>query len=66
LFVIEKTGADGESPSTEMDLRLLVWCEGRQRGLSELTTLAERAGLRVATVNTAGDLSVVELVVASA
>ena len=61
VFVIEKTGARGESVSTEMDLRLLVYFGGRERGVAELTELALSAGLHVAAVHPAGDLSILEL-----
>ena len=62
VFVIEKTGADGESPSTSMGLRMLVYFGGHQRGVAELTGLARRAGLGTMAVHQAGDLSVIELV----
>ncbi len=58
---MEKTGADGESPSTEMDLRLLAYFGGRERGVADLTSLGLEAGLRVSAEYPAGDLSVIEL-----
>ncbi len=61
VFVIEKTGADGRSWSTAMDLRGLAYFGGRERGLDELTILAGDAGLRVAAVHPAGDTPVVQL-----
>jgi predicted transcriptional regulator/SAM-dependent methyltransferase len=61
VFVVEKIGADGESPRTEMDLRVLVYFGGRERGLGELTALAADAGLRVAAVHAAGATPVIEL-----
>jgi hypothetical protein len=61
VFVVEKTGADGKSPSTQMDLRLLAWFSGRQRGVAELSSLAVDAGLEVAAVHPAADLSIIEL-----
>ncbi len=61
VFVVEKIGADGESPNTEMDLRVLAYFGGRERGLAELTALAADAGLRVAAVHAAGATPVVEL-----
>jgi hypothetical protein len=61
VFVVEKTGADGESPSTEMDLRLLAYFAGRQRGVAELSSLAMDVGLHVAAVHPAADLSIIEL-----
>jgi hypothetical protein len=61
IFVVEKIGADGESPRTEMDLRVLAYFGGRERGLADLTALAADAGLRVAAVHEAGATPVVEL-----
>jgi O-methyltransferase len=61
VFVVEKIGADGESPRTEMDLRVLAYFGGRERGLGELTALAADAGLRVAAVHAAGATPVIEL-----
>jgi hypothetical protein len=61
VFTVEKTGAGGESPSTSMDLRVLAYLGGRERGVSELTTLAESSGLRTAAVHLQGDLSIIEL-----
>jgi predicted transcriptional regulator len=64
VFVVEKTGSDGASPRTDMDLRVLVYLGGRERGIEVLTALAAGSGLRVTEVHPAGDLSVVELGVA--
>ncbi len=64
VFVVEKTGADGASPSTEMDLRMLAYFGGRERGVAELTSLAAASGLDVVGVHAAGELSVVELATA--
>lgn len=61
ILVIERTGAGGEEPSTEMDLRLLVVFDGRERGVAALGTIAARAGLRIVAVHPAGVLSVIEL-----
>jgi hypothetical protein len=61
VFVIEKTGADGESPRTDMDLRVLAYMGGRERGVSELSSLAARADLDVVAAHVAGDLSILEL-----
>ncbi len=44
-----------------MDLRMLAYFGGRERGVGELRALAEGAGLRVAAVHPAGELSVLEL-----
>lgn len=61
VFVVEKIGADGESLRTGMDLMMLVYFGGKERGVAELTVLAERAGFRVARVHPAGKLAIVEL-----
>jgi hypothetical protein len=61
VFVIEKIGAEGETLRTTMDLRVLVYFAARERGVGELTLLAESAGLRVAGVRPAGALSIMEL-----
>ena len=60
VFIVEKTGADGKSPRTDMDLRLLAYFGGRERGVAELTSLGLEAGLRVGAEYPAGDLSVIE------
>ena len=62
VFVIEKTGAGGEAPSTSMDLRMLLYFGARERGVAAISTLAAEAGLRTVAVHPAGDLSVIELV----
>ena len=61
VFVVEKIGADGESLRTGMDLRMLVYFGGKERGVAELGVLAVWAGLRVARVHPAGKLAIVEL-----
>ncbi len=61
VLVVEKTGVGGESPSTAMDLRLLVYFGGRERGVAALTALADRANLVVEAVHPAGELSIIEL-----
>ncbi|MCW2880349.1 MAG: hydroxyneurosporene-O-methyltransferase [Sphaerisporangium sp.] len=61
VFVVEKIGADGQSLRTGMDLRMLAYFGGKERGVSELTTLATDSGLRVAAVHPAGELSILEL-----
>ena len=53
VFVVEKIGADGESLRTEMDLRMLAYFGGRERGVAELSILAASTGLRVAAVHPA-------------
>ena len=60
VFVVEKTGADGASPQTDMDLRLLAYFGGRERGVAELTSLGLAAGLRLGAEYHAGNLSVIE------
>jgi hypothetical protein len=62
VLVVEKTGADGESPRTEMDLRVLAYFGGKERGVAELTALAADAGLRVHATHPAGDLAIIELI----
>jgi hypothetical protein len=62
VLVVEKAGPDGESPDTEMDLRLLAYFGGRERGVQDIVTLASAAGLGAAAVRRAGALSIVELV----
>ena len=61
VFVIEKTGADGESPRTDMDLRMLAYFGARERGVTAISALAADSGLRTTAVHPAGDLSVIEL-----
>jgi len=61
VFVIENLGADSETPQTGMDLRMLAYYGGKERGLVELTQLAVESGLAVAAVHPAGQLSIVEL-----
>lgn len=60
VFVVEKFATDTD-PRTEMDLRVLVYFGGRERGVAELTALAAAAGLKVAAVHVAGATPVVEL-----
>lgn len=55
IFVVEKVGADGESPRTSVDLRGLGSFGGRERGVAQIAALAAGAGLRVAAVHPAGD-----------
>jgi len=60
VFVVEKFVTDTDH-RTEMDLRVLAYFGGRERGIAELTALAAAAGLRVAAVHPAGATPVVEL-----
>jgi hypothetical protein len=64
VFVIERIGPDGESPSTTRDLRMLAYFNGRERRVSDLAELAADAGLRIAAVHAAGPSAVVELAAA--
>ncbi|MCP5060582.1 MAG: methyltransferase [bacterium] len=61
VLVIEKTGADGESPRTDMNLRMLVYFGARERGVVEISELVAEAGLQVAAIHPAGELSVLEI-----
>ncbi|WP_342777103.1 MULTISPECIES: methyltransferase [Streptomyces] len=61
VLVIEAIGRDGESPNTAMDLRMLAYNGGKERGLAEIRVLGERAGLAVRGVHPAGHLSIIEL-----
>lgn len=61
VFVVEKIGPDGETLRTGMDVRVLAYFGGRERGVTEIGALAGREGLRVTTVHPAGELSVIEL-----
>jgi len=61
VLVVEKIGAEGDALRTEMDLRMLVYFGGRERGVDELGMLAADAGLRIASVHPAGTLAIVEL-----
>jgi hypothetical protein len=60
VFVVEKFVTDSDH-RTEMDLRVLAYFGGRERGIAELTALAAAAGLRVAAVHPAGATPVIEL-----
>lgn len=64
VLVIEAVGADGESPDTVMDLRMLAYTGGKERGLAQLRALGARAGLAVRGVHPVGHgsfISIVEL-----
>jgi hypothetical protein len=61
VFVVENFGPDGESPHTGMDLRMLAYYGGKERGVTDLAGLGAGCGLTVAGVHPAGTLSVVEL-----
>jgi hypothetical protein len=61
VLVIEKIGTDGATPSSEMDLRMLAYFGGRERGGDELVALAESAGCRVVATYDAGAIRILEL-----
>jgi hypothetical protein len=61
IFVIEKIGPDGASPSSQMDLRALAYFAGRERGIAELTALAADVGLALVAMHPAGATPIVEL-----
>lgn len=46
VLVVEAVGEDGERIATAMDLRMLAYSGGRERGVQELSSLAAQAGLR--------------------
>jgi hypothetical protein len=65
VLVIEAIGVDGETANTAMDLRMLAYNGGKERGLTELRTLAGQAGLAVRGVYPIGHgsfISIIELV----
>jgi hypothetical protein len=66
VLVVENLGVDGETPPAGMDLRMLAFSGGKERGLAELEDLARQAGLRIAGRHGAGVLSIVELAAATA
>ncbi|MGG8406710.1 methyltransferase [Streptomyces sp. 12297] len=66
VFVVENLGRDGETPPAGMDLRMLAYYGGKERGLAELAELAEQAGLRIVARHGAGALSIVEMAAAVA
>ncbi|MEV0271224.1 methyltransferase [Hamadaea sp. NPDC050747] len=64
VLVIEAVGADGETPDTAMDLRMLTYYGGAERGVTAIGALAGRAGLavrRVWPVERGSFMSIVEL-----
>lgn len=61
VFVAEWAGPDVESLITDMDLRMLAYYGGRERGVPELTALAKSSGLRVISTYSAGALLVMQL-----
>jgi hypothetical protein len=63
VFVVERIRGDG-SPRTGMDLRMLAYCGGKERGVADLTALGAAAGLNVTAIHPAGGLSIFELAAA--
>jgi O-methyltransferase domain len=61
VFVIERLGADGESPSTARDVRMLAYFGGRERRLAELTTMSWESGLELVAVHRAVPNAIIEL-----
>ncbi|KAF4408814.1 MULTISPECIES: methyltransferase [Streptomyces] len=61
VFVAERIGAEGEEPSTEMDMWMLMYLGGRERDVPALTDLARTAGLTVLGVHRAGAVALLEL-----
>lgn len=61
VFVAEWAGPDAASRITDMDLRMLAYYGGRERGVREIAELAESSGLRVVSTHPAGALLVVRL-----
>jgi hypothetical protein len=60
VFVCERMGRDGESPSTARDLQSLAYFGGRERGIREVTALAGLAGLSLTAVHPAGVNTILE------
>lgn len=61
VFVVERTGADGGTPHTGMDLRMLVLYGGKERSVAQVAALGADAGLDLAAVHPAGAFAIVEL-----
>jgi hypothetical protein len=62
VLVVEAVGADGEAVNTAMDLRMLAYHAGRERPLSELAVLADRAGLAVRGVHPIGSRAITSVI----
>jgi 2,7-dihydroxy-5-methyl-1-naphthoate 7-O-methyltransferase len=62
VLVIEAIGVDGESTDTAMDLRMLTYYGGKERGLGQLRQMAARAGLTVSGVHQVGRGSFISIV----
>lgn len=61
VFIIERIGPDGGSPSTETDLRMAAYFGARERSLGEIRLLAASVQLDVAGIHAADSHAVVEL-----
>ncbi|MDQ1740675.1 MAG: O-methyltransferase, partial [Pseudonocardiales bacterium] len=61
VIVAESIRPDGRSPHTGMDLRMLAFFGGKERGVAELSALAADAALRVRQVRRSGSLVLLEL-----
>lgn len=62
VLVVDHVGdAQGGTPDTEGDLRMLCYFRGRERTLDQLGELARSAGLEVSSVRPAGSRSIIEL-----
>jgi hypothetical protein len=64
VIVVESIRPDGRSPHTGMDLRMLAFYGGKERGVPELGALATDAALQVRQVLRAGGLVILELTAA--
>jgi hypothetical protein len=62
VLVIEEFDVAGGTPSTDGDLRMLCYVNGRERSLDQLAALAGATGLRVGSVRPAGIRSIIEFV----
>jgi hypothetical protein len=58
VVVVEKTGREGAPPPSAMNLRVLVYFGGRERGVDALTELATAVGLARRALHRDGDLCV--------
>jgi 2,7-dihydroxy-5-methyl-1-naphthoate 7-O-methyltransferase len=61
LVVDHVVDAQGGTPDSEGDLRMLCYVRGRERTLDQLGELAKSAGPQVSSVTPAGSRSVIEL-----
>lgn len=61
VIVAESIRPDGQSPHTGMDLRMLAFFGGKERGVAELSALAADAALRVRQARRTGSLVLLEL-----